>query len=158
MIISGLEDDEKIKSIKDLIETLQKPSVEILSYLLFFLSRVAQQSQFNKMGSPNLGIVFAPLILYPRDKSFNEYIFRSSVSSKGPELLRFMIDNVEKIFATQPIVQRSSSLGERTISFVKQDSIPTTLTVSIANWSPNSPLHRRKKLGLRKKEDSKKKL
>jgi hypothetical protein len=96
MIVSGIYDtihihclgiddeEEKIEAVRGVLGTLPKRHVEILHYLISFLSRVVQNSQSNKMGSLNVAIVFAPLILYPRDSTFNEYAFRTpSVSSKA---------------------------------------------------------------------------
>ncbi len=45
---------------------IPEPNYNLLRDLLFLLHRVAQQEKLNKMGTANLGTMFAPLILCPR--------------------------------------------------------------------------------------------
>jgi len=127
MIVSGIdEDEEKIAAIRAILQSLPKSRVDVFRFLLLFLQKVAQLSKFNKMNSSNLAIMFSPLMLFPRNASFNEYAFRApNVASKAQGLVAFMIDNSQKV--SLPFPEKTPSLQEI--------PSPKALTISLGNFS-----------------------
>jgi len=62
-----LTKEEKIEqkiNLRKIIRTIRRPHIDCLSYLILFLSKVANKSEVNKMHSKNLATVIAPNILY----------------------------------------------------------------------------------------------
>ncbi|XP_073774454.1 protein FAM13A-like isoform X1 [Danio rerio] len=56
--------DEQHQAMRAILNTLPEEHFNLLSYLMFFLSRVAGESQQNLMTTTNLSIVFGPTIFY----------------------------------------------------------------------------------------------
>ncbi len=76
-----------------------------------FLAKVAANAGLNKMTSSNIAIIFAPIIVYPRDPAFAEMLFKSStVTSSIKGVLQIMIDHEAEIFIDIPQVERRSSI------------------------------------------------
>lgn len=111
------EGNDQIKSLRNIISLLKKSHRAVLSVLIPFLSKVASYSEKNKMvffisfsiflkshlllfkNTRNLAIIFAPLIVFPRESSVTEAIYKNpSLSDHAREVLELLIDNVEAIF------------------------------------------------------------
>nr|XP_017206592.2 protein FAM13A-like isoform X2 [Danio rerio] len=58
------KEEERNQSMRMILNTLPEEHFNVLSYLLFFLSRVAAESQQNLMTPANLSIVFGPTIFH----------------------------------------------------------------------------------------------
>lgn len=63
----------------------------VFSYLVRFLTRVAEYSSENKMNAANLGICIGCSILYPKDQSTNTY-------TSGSMILELMINYYKQLF------------------------------------------------------------
>ncbi|XP_025913246.1 rho GTPase-activating protein 29 isoform X3 [Apteryx rowi] len=100
-----------IIKIKDLLKQLPLPNYNTLQYLIGHLHRVTEQSDENKMSASNLGIIFGPTLIRPRQtdatvslSSLVDYPYQARV-------VELLITYYEKIFdvSLQPLLSTSQS-------------------------------------------------
>ncbi|NXK91877.1 RHG29 protein, partial [Formicarius rufipectus] len=100
-----------IIKIKDLLKQLPVPNYNTLQYLIGHLHRVTEQSDENKMSASNLGIIFGPTLLRPRQtdatvslSSLVDYPYQARV-------VELLITYCEKIFdiSLKPLLNTSQS-------------------------------------------------
>ncbi|NWX24327.1 RHG29 protein, partial [Aegotheles bennettii] len=100
-----------IIKIKDLLKQLPVPNYNTLQYLIGHLHRVTEQSDENKMSASNLGIIFGPTLIRPRQtdatvslSSLVDYPYQARV-------VELLITYYEKIFdvSLKPILSTSQS-------------------------------------------------
>ncbi|NXK47808.1 RHG29 protein, partial [Chauna torquata] len=100
-----------IIKIKDLLKQLPVPNYNTLQYLIGHLHRVTEQSDENKMSASNLGIIFGPTLIRPRQtdatvslSSLVDYPYQARV-------VELLITYYEKIFdvSLQPLLSTSQS-------------------------------------------------
>lgn len=94
-----------IIKIKDLLKQLPMPNYNTLQYLVGHLHRVTEQSDENKMSASNLGIIFGPTLIRPRQtdaavslSSLVDYPYQA-------RMVELLITYYEKIFdvSLQPL-------------------------------------------------------
>ncbi|XP_010580963.1 PREDICTED: rho GTPase-activating protein 29 isoform X2 [Haliaeetus leucocephalus] len=97
--------------IKDLLKQLPVPNYNTLQYLIGHLHRVTEQSDENKMSASNLGIIFGPTLIRPRQtdatvslSSLVDYPYQARV-------VELLITYYEKIFdvSLKPLLSTSQS-------------------------------------------------
>ncbi|XP_051481049.1 rho GTPase-activating protein 29 isoform X2 [Apus apus] len=100
-----------IIKIKDLLKQLPVPNYNTLQYLIGHLHRVTEQSDENKMSASNLGIIFGPTLIRPRQtdatvslSSLVDYPYQARV-------VELLITYYEKIFDVplNPLLSTSQS-------------------------------------------------
>ncbi|KAL8178297.1 UNVERIFIED_CONTAM: hypothetical protein K2H54_039666 [Gekko kuhli] len=100
-----------ILKIKDLLKLLPAPNYNTLQFLVGHLHRVTEHSDENKMSASNLGIIFGPTLIRPRQtdatvslSSLVDYPYQARV-------VELLITNYEKIFdiMLQPLSDASRS-------------------------------------------------
>ncbi|XP_055580848.1 rho GTPase-activating protein 29 isoform X2 [Falco cherrug] len=100
-----------IIKIKDLLKQLPVPNYNTLQYLIGHLHRVTEQSDENKMSASNLGIIFGPTLIRPRQtdatvslSSLVDYPYQARV-------VELLIMYYEKIFdvSLKPLLSTSQS-------------------------------------------------
>ncbi|NXI81073.1 RHG29 protein, partial [Rhipidura dahli] len=100
-----------IIKIKDLLKQLPVPNYNTLQYLIGHLHRVTEQSDENKMSASNLGIIFGPTLIRPRQtdatvslSSLVDYPYQARV-------VELLITYYEKIFdvSLKPLLSASHS-------------------------------------------------
>ncbi|NXM77833.1 RHG29 protein, partial [Serilophus lunatus] len=100
-----------IIKIKDLLKQLPVPNYNTLQYLIGHLHRVTEQSDENKMSASNLGIIFGPTLIRPRQtdatvslSSLVDYPYQARV-------VELLITYYEKIFdvSLKPLLSISQS-------------------------------------------------
>uniref|UniRef100_A0A8V0ZHW5 Rho GTPase-activating protein 29 n=1 Tax=Gallus gallus TaxID=9031 RepID=A0A8V0ZHW5_CHICK len=100
-----------IIKIKDLLKQLPVPNYNTLQYLIGHLHRVTEQSDENKMSASNLGIIFGPTLIRPRQtdatvslSSLVDYPYQARV-------VELLITYYEKIFdvSLQPFLSTSQT-------------------------------------------------
>ncbi|NXL43664.1 RHG29 protein, partial [Podilymbus podiceps] len=100
-----------IIKIKDLLKQLPVPNYNTLQYLIGHLHRVTEQSDENKMSASNLGIIFGPTLIRPRQtdatvslSSLVDYPYQARV-------VELLITYCEKIFdvSLKPLLSTSQS-------------------------------------------------
>ncbi|XP_065512898.1 rho GTPase-activating protein 29 isoform X1 [Caloenas nicobarica] len=100
-----------IIKIKDLLKQLPVPNYNTLQYLIGHLHRVTEQSNENKMSASNLGIIFGPTLIRPRQtdatvslSSLVDYPYQARV-------VELLITFYEKIFdvSLKPLLSTSQS-------------------------------------------------
>ncbi|XP_010139350.1 PREDICTED: rho GTPase-activating protein 29 [Buceros rhinoceros silvestris] len=100
-----------IIKIKDLLKQLPVPNYNTLQYLIGHLHRVTEQSDENKMSASNLGIIFGPTLIRPRQtdatvslSSLVDYPYQARV-------VELLITHYEKIFdvSLKPLLSTSQS-------------------------------------------------
>ncbi|XP_075012434.1 rho GTPase-activating protein 29 isoform X3 [Calonectris borealis] len=98
-----------IIKIKDLLKQLPVPNYNTLQYLIGHLHRVTEQSDENKMSASNLGIIFGPTLIRPRQtdatislSSLVDYPYQARV-------VELLITYYEKIFdvSLKPLLSTS---------------------------------------------------
>ncbi|XP_064927161.1 rho GTPase-activating protein 29 isoform X3 [Columba livia] len=108
-----------IIKIKDLLKQLPVPNYNTLQYLIGHLHRVTEQSNENKMSASNLGIIFGPTLIRPRQtdatvslSSLVDYPYQARV-------VELLITFYEKIFdvSLKPLLNTSQS--EETVFTVR---------------------------------------
>ncbi|NXG24121.1 RHG29 protein, partial [Grallaria varia] len=108
-----------IIKIKDLLKQLPVPNYNTLQYLIGHLHRVTEQSDENKMSASNLGIIFGPTLLRPRQtdatvslSSLVDYPYQARV-------VELLITYYEKIFDVSLKPLLSTSQSEETAIMVR---------------------------------------
>ncbi|XP_010172815.1 rho GTPase-activating protein 29 [Antrostomus carolinensis] len=100
-----------IIKIKDLLKQLPVPNYNTLQHLIGHLHRVTEQSDENKMSASNLGIIFGPTLIRPRQtdatvslSSLVDYPYQARV-------VELLITYYEKIFdvSLKPLLSTSQS-------------------------------------------------
>lgn len=123
--------------LRDLLKQLPEPSYKTLQYLIGHLHRVAEQVEDNKMSASNLGIIFGPTLIRPRQtdatislSSLVDYPYQARV-------VELLITHYEKVFdvSVSPSSQSEANYLED-ISFtaspqgLQEVSSPETLPTS----------------------------
>ncbi|KAF1553661.1 Rho GTPase-activating protein 29, partial [Eudyptula albosignata] len=108
-----------IIKIKDLLKQLPVPNYNTLQYLIGHLHRVTEQSDENKMSASNLGIIFGPTLIRPRQtdatvslSSLVDYPYQARV-------VELLITYYEKIFDVSLTPLLSPSQSEETAITVR---------------------------------------
>ncbi|XP_066181330.1 rho GTPase-activating protein 29 isoform X5 [Sylvia atricapilla] len=108
-----------IIKIKDLLKQLPVPNYNTLQYLIGHLHRVAEQCDENKMSASNLGIIFGPTLIRPRQtdatvslSSLVDYPYQARV-------VELLITYYEKIFDVSLKPLLSTSHSEETAGMVR---------------------------------------
>ncbi|XP_072723677.1 rho GTPase-activating protein 29 isoform X3 [Ciconia boyciana] len=108
-----------IIKIKDLLKQLPVPNYNTLQYLIGHLHRVTEQSEENKMSASNLGIIFGPTLIRPRQtdatvslSSLVDYPYQARV-------VELLITYYEKIFDVSLKPLQSISQSEETAIMVR---------------------------------------
>ncbi|XP_075616080.1 rho GTPase-activating protein 29 isoform X3 [Balearica regulorum gibbericeps] len=108
-----------IIKIKDLLKQLPVPNYNTLQYLIGHLHRVTEQSDENKMSASNLGIIFGPTLIRPRQtdatvslSSLVDYPYQARV-------VELLITYYEKIFDVSLKPLLSTSLSEEAAMTVR---------------------------------------
>ncbi|NXM31521.1 RHG29 protein, partial [Oxyruncus cristatus] len=100
-----------IIKIKDLLKQLPVPNYNTLQHLIGHLHRVTEQSDENKMSASNLGIIFGPTLIRPRQtdatvslSSLEDYPYQARV-------VELLVTYYEKIFdvSLKPLLSTSQS-------------------------------------------------
>ncbi|XP_069497317.1 rho GTPase-activating protein 29 isoform X2 [Ambystoma mexicanum] len=98
--------------IRDLLKQLPEPSYRTLQYLIGHLHRVTEQVEENKMSASNLGIIFGPTLIRPRQtdatislSSLVDYPYQARV-------VELLITYYEKVFDVSLTAQSPSSQTE----------------------------------------------
>ncbi|KFV67555.1 Rho GTPase-activating protein 29, partial [Dryobates pubescens] len=104
-----------IIKIKDLLKQLPLPNYNTLQYLIGHLHRVAEQCDENKMSASNLGIIFGPTLIRPRQtdatvslSSLVDYPYQARV-------VELLITHYEKIFDVSMKPLLSTIQSEETV-------------------------------------------
>ncbi|NXT05088.1 RHG29 protein, partial [Prunella fulvescens] len=108
-----------IIKIKDLLKQLPVPNYNTLQYLIGHLHRVTEQCDENKMSASNLGIIFGPTLIRPRQtdatvslSSLVDYPYQARV-------VELLITYYEKIFDVSLKPLLSTSHTEETAAMVR---------------------------------------
>ncbi|KAF2984490.1 hypothetical protein EK904_003435 [Melospiza melodia maxima] len=108
-----------IIKIKDLLKQLPVPNYNTLQYLIGHLHRVTEQCDENKMSASNLGIIFGPTLIRPRQtdatvslSSLVDYPYQARV-------VELLITYYEKIFDVSLKPLLSPSHAEETAGMVR---------------------------------------
>ncbi|KAM3669005.1 rho GTPase-activating protein 29 isoform 4-T4 [Ammospiza maritima maritima] len=108
-----------IIKIKDLLKQLPVPNYNTLQYLIGHLHRVTEQCDENKMSASNLGIIFGPTLIRPRQtdatvslSSLVDYPYQARV-------VELLITYYEKIFDVSLKPLLSTSHAEETAGMVR---------------------------------------
>lgn len=83
-----------IAALGKLVDELPPANKALAEILLLFLSRVGEHSSKNKMTPANLAIVFGQILLKPEIDTIESMMNAAKVTG----IMRFMIENFEKIF------------------------------------------------------------
>ncbi|XP_013929885.1 PREDICTED: rho GTPase-activating protein 29 isoform X3 [Thamnophis sirtalis] len=95
-----------ILKIKDLLRLLPTVNYNTLKFLLAHLCRVSEQSEENKMSARNLGIIFGPTLIRPRETDATLSLSSLVDYPYQARIIELLITHYEKIFDT---VQEHSS-------------------------------------------------
>lgn len=117
--VSGENDSECIPRIIKVVTKLDHCRLVTLAFLMRYLSRIAQNSERNKMTPNNLAICFAPNLLGGQDASQAMMMIRNQVQNRAVKL---MIEFADQIFASVPI-NENSFMSEREIDVLMRSAL-----------------------------------
>uniref|UniRef100_A0ACB8F3E4 Uncharacterized protein n=1 Tax=Sphaerodactylus townsendi TaxID=933632 RepID=A0ACB8F3E4_9SAUR len=113
-----------ILKIKDLLKLLPAPNYNTLQFLIGHLHRVTEQSDENKMSASNLGIIFGPTLIRPRQtdatvslSSLVDYPYQARV-------VELLISNYEKIFDIMLQPLSDSARSDENATYAKSILLP----------------------------------
>ncbi|NXH91341.1 RHG29 protein, partial [Edolisoma coerulescens] len=100
-----------IIKIKDLLKQLPVPNYNTLQYLIGHLHRVTEQSDENKMSASNLGIIFGPTLIRPRQSDATVSLSSLVDYPYQARVVELLITYYEKIFdvSLKPLLSTSHS-------------------------------------------------
>ncbi|KFV18139.1 Rho GTPase-activating protein 29, partial [Tauraco erythrolophus] len=100
-----------IIKIKDLLKQLPVPNYNTLQYLVGHLHRVTEQSDENKMSASNLGIIFGPTLIRPRQTDATVSLSSLVDYPSQARVVELLITYYEKIFdvSLKPLLSTSQS-------------------------------------------------
>ncbi|XP_058031950.1 rho GTPase-activating protein 29 isoform X3 [Ahaetulla prasina] len=89
-----------ILKIKDLLRLLPTANYNTLKFLLAHLCRVSEQSDENKMSARNLGIIFGPTLIRPRETDATLSLSSLVDYPYQARMIELLITHYEKLFDT----------------------------------------------------------
>ncbi|XP_032552710.1 rho GTPase-activating protein 29 isoform X2 [Chiroxiphia lanceolata] len=100
-----------IIKIKDLLKQLPVPNYNTLQYLIGHLHRVTEQADENKMSASNLGIIFGPTLIRPRQTDATASLSSLVDYPYQARVVELLITYYEKIFdvSLKPLLSTSQS-------------------------------------------------
>ncbi|XP_009873386.1 PREDICTED: rho GTPase-activating protein 29 [Apaloderma vittatum] len=100
-----------IIKMKDLLKQLPVPNYNTLQYLIGHLHRVTEQSDENKMSASNLGIIFGPTLIRPRQTDATVSLSSLVDYPYQARIVEILIKYYEKIFdvSLKPLLSTSQS-------------------------------------------------
>ncbi|XP_072854075.2 rho GTPase-activating protein 29 isoform X1 [Pogona vitticeps] len=100
-----------ILKIKDLLKLLPAPNYNTLQFLLGHLHRVTEESDENKMSASNLGIIFGPTLIRPRQTDATLSLSSLVDYPYQARIVELLITYYEKIFdiSVQPVSTATQS-------------------------------------------------
>ncbi|NXV49039.1 RHG29 protein, partial [Uria aalge] len=104
-----------IIKIKDLLKQLPVPNYNTLQYLIGHLHRVTEQSDENKMSASNLGIIFGPTLIRPRQTDATVSLSSLVDYPYQARIVELLITYYEKIFDVSLKPLLSTSQSEETV-------------------------------------------
>jgi len=98
MLIVALErEKDQIKKITDIIYHLPRGNYQTLKRILLFLRKIQEQSEFNKMTTNNLAIIFSPSLMRPPYELKDTFVMLRH-STLATDLVSNLISNFDEIF------------------------------------------------------------
>ncbi|KAM4722042.1 rho GTPase-activating protein 1 [Rhinophrynus dorsalis] len=90
---SSIEQERKVESARQILQTLPKENYELLLFLTGFLVQVSAHSTENKMTNTNLAVVFGPNLLWAKDAAM-------TLKAINPinTFTKFLLDNQKELF------------------------------------------------------------
>lgn len=92
--LEELHTQKYIATLAQLVDELPSCNKALAEILLLFLSRVGQRSATNKMTPANLAVVFGQILFRPETETVESMMNAAKITG----IMRFMIENFEKIF------------------------------------------------------------
>uniref|UniRef100_A0A8C6YUW1 Rho GTPase-activating protein 29 n=1 Tax=Nothoprocta perdicaria TaxID=30464 RepID=A0A8C6YUW1_NOTPE len=134
-----------IIKIKDLLKQLPVPNYNTLQYLIGHLHRVTEQSDENKMSASNLGIIFGPTLIRPRQTDATVSLSSLVDYPYQARMVELLITHYEKIFdiSLQPLLSASQSeetavtIGVALSTEEREDNFPLVLIFFCSDFSQN---------------------
>ncbi|XP_036622487.1 rho GTPase-activating protein 29-like [Trichosurus vulpecula] len=101
----GAELNKILKKIKVLLKKLPGPNYNTIKYLIGHLNRVVQRAEVNKMPASNLGIIFGPTLIRPRQTDAKVSLSSLVDCTHQARFVELLIAYYEKIFdmSLQPL-------------------------------------------------------
>ena len=118
---------DRLDFIQQTVAQLQPTVIEVMKYLFRFLSRVAEHSSENKMGSANLALVFGPTLMRAPD-AIDPRQLHTDVPSVNI-LIQLCIDQNIYIYGDEEEEEEELSSGGRRIEQQRQSNSPSALAV-----------------------------
>ncbi|KAM4617685.1 rho GTPase-activating protein 1 isoform 1-T2 [Discoglossus pictus] len=90
---SSLEEEKRVESSRQTLQTLPEENYEVLRFLITFLVQVSDNSAANKMTTTNLAVVFGPNLLWAKDAAI-------TLKAINPinTFTKFLLDNQRELF------------------------------------------------------------
>ncbi|XP_040262604.1 rho GTPase-activating protein 29 isoform X2 [Bufo bufo] len=95
---SGVELNRVILKIRDLLKQLPPPNYNTLQFLVGHLHRVTEEVEENKMTASNLGIIFGPTLLRPRQTDATVSLSSLVDYPYQARIVELLISHYDKIF------------------------------------------------------------
>ncbi|XP_053326285.1 rho GTPase-activating protein 29 [Spea bombifrons] len=116
---SGVELNRVVLKIRDLLRQLPLPNYKTLQYLIGHLHRVTDEVEENKMSASNLGIIFGPTLIRPRQtdatislSSLVDYPYQARMVELLITFYDKIFDVCPDMFSTDEISSENALLSE----------------------------------------------
>ncbi|XP_067846055.1 rho GTPase-activating protein 29 isoform X2 [Heptranchias perlo] len=97
--------------VKDLLRQLPQTNYNTLQYLINHLHRVAEKEEENKMSASNLGIIFGPTLIRPRQTDATVSLSSLVDYPYQAQMVELLINHYEKIFISSLTPSSPSQTG-----------------------------------------------
>ncbi|XP_048394900.2 rho GTPase-activating protein 29-like [Stegostoma tigrinum] len=139
--------------VKDLLCQLPQANYNTLQYLMTHLCRVAEKEEENKMSASNLGIIFGPTLIRPRQTDATASLSSLVDYPYQAQMVELFITHYEKIFVSS-LTQLPS--GTETLLINEKDKIMSLSQEDGLTENKDYPITKKEGFGLtgNKKESS----
>ncbi|XP_041064044.1 rho GTPase-activating protein 29-like isoform X2 [Carcharodon carcharias] len=126
--------------VKDLLRQLPQANYNTLQYLMSHLHRVAEKEEENKMSASNLGIIFGPTLIRPRQTDATASLSSLVDYPYQAQMVELFITHYEKIFVsslTPPSPSETENLlieeKDKTLSLSQEEGVTQNKNHPITN-------------------------
>ena len=96
--------DDQLRALALVVQMLPEPNQNILRRLLPFLASVADNSAVNKMGVPNLAVVFAPSLFFVKGSKGQKMLKEVEAQVVAASCVKMMITHHDDLWVVSPDV------------------------------------------------------
>ncbi|KAM8931006.1 rho GTPase-activating protein 29 [Pelodytes ibericus] len=117
---SGIEINRAVLKIRDLLKQLPPPNYNTLQYLIGHLHRVTEEVEENKMSASNLGIIFGPTLIRPRQTDATISLSSLVDYPYQARIVELLITHYDKVFDVSREMLNSEEISSEKDVFAEE--------------------------------------